>query len=151
MKMNMYEQYKGTIHDFSDRSRMKGNWFAILVITASADMSDDYEEKLVVCKQLRKMQEYFQCGECKEHFGEHITNFPPETEIEKNDGLFYWAVGFLNSVSARIGHELYNIRILYPMFHIPGAMLCESQCKGSNTNTNTNGNKFTVTSRRNNK
>ena len=151
--MNAYEQYKGTIYDFSDRSKMRGNWFAILVITASADMSDDQDEKIVVCKQIRKMQEFFQCGECKEHFGEYITNSPPEIEINKRDGLFYWAVGFMNAVSERIGHELYNMRIIYPMFHIPGIMVCETQCKGPTHDANASQApvNFTITSRRNNK
>lgn len=151
--MNLYEKYKGTIYDFSDRSKMRGNWFAILVITASADESSDVNEKIVVCKQIRKMHEYFQCGECRDHFGEYITKYPPENEIRKIDGLFYWAINFLNSVSRRIGHQLYDETIIYPIFHEPGTMLCETQCKGSNAKSgqNTQQSSFTVTTRRNNK
>jgi len=158
--MSMYEKYKGTIYDFSDRSKMRGNWFAILVIAASADESDDYAEKIVVCKQLRKMQEYFQCGECKEHFGKYLGTNPPEEEIDLPNGLLDWAIDFLNSVSERTGHELYDRKVLHTMFHNPGLMLCETQCKGGTaqgvplgpggTNTQKTSS-YTVTSRRHNK
>lgn len=148
--MNHYQKYKDTIYDFSDTSKYKGMWKAILIITSGADVSGNPAESLIVCGQLRRMQEFMQCSECKDHFGEYLFNEPPEDEAHRIDGLFYWAVRFLNAVSERIGHALYDIRILYPMFHTPGFMVCEAQCKGTAMSQSNNRNHVTTT-RRNNK
>ena len=146
--MNHYDEYKDTIYDFSDTSKYKGMWKAILIITAGADVSSNPREPIMVCSQMRRMQEFMQCSDCKDHFGEWLADEPPEDEAGKVDGLFYWAVRLLNSVSERTGHQIYDVRILYPIFHTPGFMLCDMQCKGT-TGRKTGHNPVVVTRRSN--
>ena len=125
MEVNNFKLYEGTIYDFSITSKMRGTWFKMLVDAAGGDESP-VEEKLVVCKQIRRLHQYFQCGKCKKHFGSYLVSHPPETEVNKTDGLFKWVVKFLNDVNNRIGKELYIYNTLYPMFHTPGYSVCNA-------------------------
>jgi hypothetical protein len=129
--MNQFEKYSGSIYDFSITSKMRGTWFKMLVDSSLADESTK-EEKIFFCKQIRRLREYFQCSDCAKHFGEYLLSHPPETEILKNDGLFTWVVNFMNSVSNRLGKELYELDIIYPMFHTPGIMVCTDTCQDHN-------------------
>lgn len=123
--------YKGTVHDFSDTSKMRGMWKAMLDNAAGADQSGDYNHSLIVCAQFRRHQEYFACLDCKEHFGNYLAAHPPEAVIHEPDGLFYWTIEFHNSVSERIGKDYLDSRIAYPMFHTPGVDACATRCNGA--------------------
>lgn len=117
-------QYKGTPYDFSDRSKMRGFWKAMLDNTAGADESKDIRHSLVVCGQIRRHQEYFPCLDpCKKDFGVYLANHPPELEIFTRDGLFHWMVTFRNHVSAKIGAPILDPKIMYNIFHNPNTDL----------------------------
>ena len=117
--------YKGTIYDFSDTSKMRGEWHMLLVITATADTPI---KKRIVCEQIRSCHKYFQCLKCKKHFGRYLISHPPEVELDKEDGLFDWIIVFMNVIQERLGKELYDRNILYPMFHEVGMIMCQEKC-----------------------
>ncbi len=121
--MDNFQKYSNTIYDFSITSKLRGAWFKMLVDAAKADNST-HEEKLIVCSQFRRLQEYFQCGKCKRHFKIHLERFPPEAVISEPDGLFKWTVKFMSDVNERLGKDKYEYNIIYPMFHIPGYSVC---------------------------
>jgi hypothetical protein len=116
-----------TIYDFSDTSKMRGMWCKMLIDAAKADKSTK-EEILYVCGQLRTLCEFFPCLNCKLHFKEYLSNHPPELVINDKDGLFIWTYEFLNSVNSKLNKPLYDYKIIYPIFHNIGYMLCDSSC-----------------------
>lgn len=129
--MNTSERYKGTIYDFSDTSKMRGAWFTLLVNSALADYST-IEERIVLCKQIRAMCEYFQCLRCKAHFTRRLEAVPPEGEIDKKDGMFNWVVDFANHVSRTKSKEEYVHSVIYPMFHSSDHVSCTTGCDHEN-------------------
>jgi hypothetical protein len=114
-------------YDFSDKSKMRGMWCKMLIDSAKADISMK-EEKLYVCGQLRTLCEFFPCLECKTNFEEHLSKHPPEIIVDDNDGLFNWTFEFLNDIQSKLNKPLYDHKILYPIFHNPGFMVCGSFC-----------------------
>lgn len=128
--MKNLEQYRGTIYDFSDTSKMRGAWHKMFCDAAKADGST-HEERVVVCGQIRYHCEHFQCLKCKAHFVRYLDVNPPEAAVEKKDGLFDWTLDFANSVSKAKGKELYDRKIIYPMFHSGAYLTCDSGCDGT--------------------
>lgn len=126
-RMKNLEQYRGTIYDFSDTSKMRGAWHKMFCDAAKADGST-HEERVIVCSQIRNHCEHFQCLKCKAHYVRYLDNNPPEGSIEKKDGLFDWTLEFANSVSKAKGKELYDRKIIYPMFHSGAYLTCDSGC-----------------------
>ena len=133
--------YKGTIYDFSDTTKMRGAWKILLIITATANT---IEKKRIVCEQIRSCYTFFQCAKCKKHFGQYLINHPPEVEIDKIDGLFDWIIDFMNVIQKRLGKPLYEKKILYPMFHENGMVTCNDDCAENDENQNKNTVKRTV-------
>ena len=108
---------KGTIYDFSNRSKYRGAWFTMLVNTYIAD---NEAERLFVCHQIRKLQLFFPCLECKEHFGQYLISHPPELEASTRYGLFNWVIDFMSAVNKRIGKPEYDYKIIKKQFETFG-------------------------------
>ena len=102
-----------TQYDFSNRKKMRGAWFVML---ANAYWSKSILESKYVCLQIRKLQEYFPCEQCKIHFGDHIAQFPPEFGLNSKLGVFNWIVNFMNEVNIRIGKPIYKSKLLIQQF-----------------------------------
>ena len=124
---SFYETYKGTQYDFADTSKMRDMWFKLLLDAAGADSGEDIE-KIIFIKQLRRLQEFFPCHECKEHFGLYLNTHPPEEYI---DDLFDYICDFMNDVYVRIGKKAYDKDILHQLVHhnpLTGTPICSKQC-----------------------
>lgn len=103
------ELFRGTVYDFSIKSTLRGCWGKMM---NDALCVGTKREKSYFCSFLRRLQRFFPCGECKEHFREYLIAYPPEIS---ND-MFEYVVNFMNSVSARIGQTLRNPNILRKLF-----------------------------------
>ena len=126
--MMRMEDYRGTIYDFADTSKMRGAWLVMLINSAEADASTQ-QERAIFCRQLRKLYDRFPCSDCKEHFGQYIDMYPPEhATFMPPDGLFDWVVDCMNSINQRLKKPLYSRDILHRMFHGDGAAPCQSYC-----------------------
>jgi len=119
------DHFKGTIYDFSIRDKLRGAWLVLLCNTAGVGSAN---EQAVVCKQIRRLCEYFPCLECKGHFEKYLRMFPPEDKIGISVGLFNWTIDFMNSICRRLGKEEYQHYILYKIFHEVGYGVCDKNC-----------------------
>ena len=124
---NRLNEYRGTIYDFSDTTKMRGAWHKMFCDAAKADGST-HEERVVVCGQIRYYCEHFQCLKCKAHFVRYLDVNPPEAAVERKDGLFDWTLDFANSVSKAKNKQQYDRETLYPMFHSGAYLTCDSGC-----------------------
>lgn len=127
-------EYKGTQYDFSNiQKHGAGIWFAFHAMTSG---ESTVEERLVLCKKIRRTAEIFKCGECRVHFAAYITSNPPEDTVGTPAGLFYWTVEFRNAVQRRIMTEkkitipLYDPQIIFEIFHDMSAGVCTEDCSG---------------------
>ena len=127
------DDYKGTIYDFADTSKMRGAWMILMMLSAKADRGN-MQEKLLFCSQIRTVQNIFPCSDCKEHFGEYISAHSPEAVFLSGNSLFDWVVGAMNEVQIRLKKPLYDIDMLYPMFHGSGVVPCTSTCSAGDKN-----------------
>lgn len=126
------EDYRGTIYDFADTTKMRGAWLVMLINSAEADASTQ-QERAIFCRQIRSLYHRFPCSECKEHFGEYIDRSPPErATFLPPDGLFDWIVECMNNINRRLKKPLYSRDVLYDMFHGDGAAPCSSYCTAEN-------------------
>ena len=103
--------FRSGIYDFSD-SRVVGPgiWFSFLHIAID---SKTQQELMYACKHIRTVCAAMKCETCRLHSTDHIQKFPPEREIAKEQGLFYWIVNLMNKVNQRNGKELYDPVTLY--------------------------------------
>lgn len=76
-----------------------GMWTSIHIAAGAATTP---EAQAGVCQyHLRPLQANFPCGVCKEHFGQYLSQHPPELIIGTSpDALFYWTVDFHNTVNS---------------------------------------------------
>ena len=125
------EEYRGTIYDFADTTKMRGAWLVLLINSAEADSSTQ-QQRALFCRQLRKLRDRFPCLDCKQHFSAYIADYPPEhATFLSSDGLFDWVVDCMNSINRRLKKQLYSPAVLYQMFHGDGVAPCESFCSES--------------------
>lgn len=113
-------EFKGTIYDFSNSKQYRGCWLKLFTDAVWADREGDVKAKAYFLKQLRRLQEFFPCHECQQHFGEYLVEHAPELSVfESNHSCFDYIYQFHNAVSARIGQPLRDYNVLRMLFHYP--------------------------------
>lgn len=134
-------EYKGTQYDFSDiRRHGAGLWFGFHAMTSGESTR---EERLVLCKKIRRTAVIFKCSECRVHFQAYLQSNPPEETVDTPAGLFFWTVEFRNAVQQRIMTEknitlpIYDSQIMFEIFNDMDAGVCNDDCTGEKKDTPT--------------
>jgi hypothetical protein len=97
-------------YNFALKRKLRGAWLVLLVNA----YLETPKNNLYMCGQIRRLQEYFPCAECKQHFGEYIQQHPPE--LAKRGELFLWVVMCMNDVQWRLHRPLYDYEHLRRQF-----------------------------------